>query len=263
MPPEVAVATATATPTLYVASYSPWSERARWALDHHGIAYKQVEHVVMLGEPLLRLRLGRLRGSLSIPVLVDGKRTFLDSVEIARHADVIGHGVPLFPARLDREVDHWIRRSTDLMEAGRSLFLPRLLADPAARRENFPPQIPRALRGILDPVARMGTRFVQRKYRGLEHDPRSAEQIMRGVLDTVRARLATGATSLLEAGFSFADVAMAASLQMVRPVEHPALRLGPATRAAWTHGPLAGEYADVLTWRDNLYADRRPRRAGT
>jgi glutathione S-transferase len=246
--------------TLYVASYSPWSERARWALDHHGIAYKQIEHVIMLGEPLLRLRLGRLRGTLSIPILVDGKRNLLDSVDIARHADSIGKGTPLFPPGAERDVDLWVRRSTDLMEAGRSLYLPRLLADPAARRESFPPQIPGVLRGILDPVARMGTRFVQRKYRGLELDPSSAERTMRGVLDTVRARLASGAESLLDVGFSFGDIALAASLQMVRPVEHPAMQLGAASRAAWTHGPLAGEYPDVLAWRDRLYAEKRPRR---
>ena len=29
--------------TLYALPYSPWlSEKARWALDHHGIAYREV-----------------------------------------------------------------------------------------------------------------------------------------------------------------------------------------------------------------------------
>ena len=247
-------------PTLYVASFSPWSERARWALDHHGIAYRQVEHVVMLGEPLLRLRLRRLTGRLSIPIFVDGKKLLLDSVEIARHADAVGTGAPLFPAGAEREVDLWVRRATDLMEAGRSLLLPKLLADPAARRESFPPQIPAALRGLLDPVARMGTRFVQRKYLGHEQDPAAAERIMRVVLDTARARLASSPT-LLDSGFSFADIALAAALQGLRPVDHPAMQLGPATRAAWTNGVLAGAYPDLLAWRDRLYAERRPARA--
>jgi glutathione S-transferase len=255
--------------TLYVNSSSPWSERARWALDHHGIAYRQVEHLVMLGEPLLRLRLGRLRGGLSMPLFVDAERklTILDSVEIARHADAIdaaGRAAPLFPAGREREVDTWVRRATDLMEAGRSLLLPRLLADRAARREAFPPQIPAPLRGLLDPLARMGTRFVQRKYRGFEQDPATAERTIRATLEGARSRLHGGATTLLEGGFSFADVAFAAALQMVRPVEHPAYPLGPATRAAWTYGPIAGEFADVLAWRDRVYTEHRPRpvRAG-
>jgi glutathione S-transferase len=252
-------AQAAGVPTLYVASYSPWSERARWALDHHGIAYKQVEHVIMLGEPVLRLRLGRLRGQLSIPVLVHGRGRIFDSVDIARWADAVGKGALLFPAGYEREVDHWVRRATDLMEAGRSLLLPRMLADRAARREALPQQIPRLLRGLLDPVARMGTRFVQRKYRGLERDPAAAERTMRGVLGEARERLSARET-MLDVGFSFADIALAASLQMVRPVEHPAVRLGPATRAVWTHGPLAGEYPELLAWRDRVYAQHRPRR---
>jgi glutathione S-transferase len=245
-------------PTLYVNSHSPWSERARWALDHHGVVYRQIEHVIMLGEPLLRLRLGRLRGSLSVPILIDGERVVRDSVEIARHADSIGTAAPLFPAGHERDVSLWVQRSTDLMEAGRSLLLPRLLADSGARRESFPPQIPKLLRGVLDPLARAGTRFLQRKYRGTEHDPDGAERTMHGVLELLRARLGGGALHLLEGGFSFADIAVAAALQMVRPVEHPALALGPHTRAAWTHGRLAGEFADVLAWRDRVYLEQRP-----
>ncbi len=250
------------TPTLHLTSFSPWSERARWALDHHGIQYRREEHVVMLGEPLLRLRLRKLRGKLSIPIYVDGARTFFDSVDIARHADAIGTGTPLFPRGAEREVDRWTTRSNDLLEAGRKLLLPRLLADKAARRESLPKAIPAVLRGLLDPVARTATRFVGKKYAAMANDPAGAERTMRSVLDVVRARLATGATTMLDVGFTFADITIAVSLQGIRPVEHPAIRLGPATRAAWTHGPLAGEYPDLLAWRDKLYAERRPRAAG-
>src|SRR5580658_7746154 len=34
---------------------SPWSERAKWALDHHRLAYTVVEHVPIAGERRLRL----------------------------------------------------------------------------------------------------------------------------------------------------------------------------------------------------------------
>ena len=37
-----------ATPRLVFLSISPWSERARWALDHHGIDYELVAHVPLL-----------------------------------------------------------------------------------------------------------------------------------------------------------------------------------------------------------------------
>jgi glutathione S-transferase len=50
---------------------------------------------------------------------------------------------------------------------------------------------------------------------------------------------------------------MAASLQFVLPVEARYIALGPATRAVWTNPKLAEDYADLLAWRDRLYADHR------
>ena len=42
--------------TLYGLTQSAWTEKARWALEHHGIAYRYHEHVPVLGEVLLRLK---------------------------------------------------------------------------------------------------------------------------------------------------------------------------------------------------------------
>jgi glutathione S-transferase len=246
-----------AVPTLYAASFSPWTERARWALDHQAVPYRQVEHTILLGEPLLRLRTGRLRGGLSIPLLVDGDVKLFDGVDIARWADARGSRAKLFPAGAEKDLGHWVRRATDLMEAGRSLLLPRLLADRAARLEALPAWVPGPLRGLMDPMAVLGTRWVRRKYRDLERHPAAASSTIRGVLGEARARLAA-APFVLDAGFSFADVALAVALQVVRPVEHPAMPLGAAYRAAWTVAPIAGEFPEVLAWRDRLYAERRP-----
>ena len=44
--------------TLHV---SPFSERARWALDHHGIAYRVDPHTPFLGEPRLRRLVAKAR----------------------------------------------------------------------------------------------------------------------------------------------------------------------------------------------------------
>ena len=35
---------------LYSLVYSPWSEKARWALDHHRIAYRRVRYEPVIGE---------------------------------------------------------------------------------------------------------------------------------------------------------------------------------------------------------------------
>jgi glutathione S-transferase len=59
----------------------------------------------------------------------------------------------------------------------------------------------------------------------------------------------------LLSAFSFADVAIAATLQVLRP--HSGADLGPATREAWTNEPLARDFSDLLAWRDAVYAKHR------
>jgi glutathione S-transferase len=46
-------------------------------------------------------------------------------------------------------------------------------------------------------------------------------------------------------------------LQAVVPVAHEFIRLGPASREAWTNPRLAADYADLVAWRDRLYARHR------
>jgi glutathione S-transferase len=239
-------------PTLYAASFSPWTERARWALDHHALPYRKVEHTVLLGEPLVRLKTGKWSGPLSFPIFLDGELRIFDSVDIARHADVCGAGPKLFRPEQGPEIDQWIIRSTDLLEAGRSILMPRLAADRDARRESLPRPL-QAFAPLLDPLTRRAVEHVRRKYHMA--DAHAAERAIRGILEAVRQRLQRSGT-MVEGGFSFADIAVAAAMQMVKPVSHPAMRLGAAQRGAWTQAGLAGEFADVLAWRDRVYRDR-------
>ncbi|MCZ7687620.1 MAG: glutathione S-transferase domain-containing protein [Sandaracinaceae bacterium] len=75
------------TPRLIGLAYSPWSIKAKWALDHHAIPYRYTHHLPMLGEPLLRLRTGRLEGRVSVPLLVTDAGPIEGSFEIARFAE--------------------------------------------------------------------------------------------------------------------------------------------------------------------------------
>src|SRR5580698_1853504 len=78
--------------------YSPWTEKARWALDVRRVLYTFRPYQPILGEPALRLKLGRLRGRVSVPVLtLDDGRVLADSADIARWADGRGEGPRLFP----------------------------------------------------------------------------------------------------------------------------------------------------------------------
>ncbi|MGL1260129.1 hypothetical protein ACSTKG_00040, partial [Vibrio parahaemolyticus] len=67
-------------------------------------------------------------------------------------------------------------------------------------------------------------------------DDERALDVMRTALDDVRAALAGRDTLLPE--FSYADLAVAAAMQVVSPVADRHLRLGPATRRVWEHERL-------------------------
>jgi glutathione S-transferase len=81
-----------------------------------------------------------------------------------------------------------------------------------------------------------------------------AESVLRPALEEIRKARGDRATLLPD--FTFADVAIAASLQAVRP--RARAPFGPGTRAIWENGALASEYADLLAWRDEVYAKHRP-----
>jgi glutathione S-transferase len=60
--------------------------------------------------------------------------------------------------------------------------------------------------------------------------------------------------------FTYADVVMATLLQGVLPVTDAFLGIPSATREVWTEEGLVRDYADLLTWRDELYERHRAAR---
>ena len=242
--------------TLYGLSQSPWSEKARWALEHHAVAYRYHEHVPLLGEVLLRVKArSRPHGTkASVPLLVDGDRALTSSLAIARHADSLGGGKPLFPSGLESEVERWADLSDRIIGAGRVRVLAGLRKSRAAQVEALPPFIPGLLRSAMAPMAITAAMFLGSKY-DVPGDPDAeAERVLRPALEEVRKGLG-GRATLLEA-FTFADAAIAASLQALVPRERAPF--GPATRAVWENVALAREYEDLLAWRDEVYAKHRP-----
>lgn len=241
-------------PILIGLSYSPWTHKARWALAHHHVPIRYFEYTPLAGEPLLRLAARRLRGRVSVPVVLDGRRVVEDSLRIARYAESIGGGAPLFPPDLAPDIERWNEVSERLLEAGRGAVTIRLATDPDALAE----AVPAPLRGLLGPlavpVARLGNRFVQGKYRVGPARLDALGDEMRRCLDVLRAGLAGGRTTLLDAGFTYADVAMAVTLQLLEPADALA-HLGPATRGVWADPALARDYADLLAWRARLLRD--------
>src|SRR5215470_17956798 len=118
--------------TLLHLPYSPWSERARWALDARQVPYRRVTYQPLIGEPRLRLQLRKLRGTVSVPVLFTDRRGVLaDSFDIACFADAHGasNGVRLFPgdADSDAKIARYNQASERALAAGRVLALRRVL----------------------------------------------------------------------------------------------------------------------------------------
>src|SRR5688572_7159844 len=93
-------------------SFSPWSEKARWALDVRRVRYRFRHYQPLIGELELRVRTRRLRGVVTVPLLIDdGGRVYDDSAAIARFADTQGEGPALFPAEHEAAIARFIELS--------------------------------------------------------------------------------------------------------------------------------------------------------
>lgn len=241
--------------TLYGIGQSPWTERARWALDHHRVPYTYHEHVPLLGEALLRRaarRGGRSEGPATVPLLVDDAGTKTSSTAIARHAEAIGEGEPLFPEGLD--VMTWDELSQEMAEVGRAWLLRNLARDKAMQREAVPGFVPGPLRGLLAPGSALAASFLARKHGVLADVDGAVARILVPALERVRGALA-GRDYLAGGRFTWADICIATSLQAVRP--HATFPFGPATASAWANEEVAASAGDLLAWRDRVVAAHR------
>lgn len=229
---------------------SPWTARARWALDHHGLSYRYREHVPFLEELLLRSRAGSLLRPATVPLLVDGATRVMSSGEIARYAETNGRGAPLFPTGGDDVIARVEALSDALLHEARGRVLARVGASAEARRE----AVPRGMPSFTAPTIRLVTAFMAKKYdTGKTSDDAAAER-MRPILEELRERL-SGRDTFLE-GLTYADVTCATALHALTPPAAPHCTWGPGMREAWTHAALAEAFPDLIRYRDGVFARR-------
>jgi glutathione S-transferase len=248
-------------PELLGLPFSPWSEKARWALDARHVAYEDRTYAPLVGEPLLRLKLGKWTGTVTVPVLTDDAGAVMgDSADIARWADAHGEGPVLFPPGLEERVAHFIELSERGLAAGRAMSLPRMLESDDALREMVPKPLRRPLGSLAARMGAFGVRRTLRKYGASAVDRANREAAFVTVLDELRKALeaGSGTPKTLLGQFTFADIAMAQLLAFVEP---PAfgLRIGRASRASFTDAALRERYADLVSWRNALYEAHRPK----
>ena len=254
MPPTSAPAAA---PTFVLLRISPFSERARWALDHHKVPYQPIDHMPVLGEKRLRRLVGPDKPRATVPVLVLPDGTLLtESWDIALHADREGSGTKLIPADKQAEIRTWNDRADAVMATGRALIAEGMQRSTGAIDESLPRGVPGFLRPLLRPVGRYAMGQFGRKYGVSPEDLSARLARMRAPLVQLREALGTAGEYVLGT-FSYADIVMATCIQGVAPVADRFIRLGPETRKVWTQPALAAEFPDLVAWRDRLYEKHR------
>lgn len=241
--------------TLYALDYSPWSERARWALDHHKVPYKFVHHVPMLGEPLLRWRARKSpKPKASVPLLVDDAGAYGDSWDIMLRAEEVGRGAPLFFDRAGCDRIHEMIEPA--LRAGRARVMIKTLDNPRALADSARAVAPAFVTPLLRPVSALGARFLAHKHDARLDSVEARDAELAVVLEGLREEL-RGRRYLLAERFSAADIACAGLLQLVDPIRSDHMPLLPSIRACWASPPLARRFGDLLEWRDELYAQHR------
>jgi glutathione S-transferase len=236
--------------------FSPWTEKARWALDHHGHRYHFRQYQPLVDEPWLRLKTANLTRKATVPVLFASGQVFDDSFAIARWAEQHGRGTPLFPADPHDTIARWNARSERALRAGRALFFTRLSHDRDAQLDHLPAAIPTRLRPLLVPGVRVGIAYLRAKHGVNAAAIDRATNELTQELAGVRKSLTPGRRYLL-GSFSYADITMCVVCQFVRPVADDGMPLTPANRRCWTHQSLAEDFADVIQWRDEVYSRHR------
>ncbi len=239
-------------PRLYSLSYSPWSEKARWALEHHGVNFREVPFLPLLGAPLMRLRMRKLTGQITVPVLMVDDQSICDSYDIARYAERVGAGAPLFPSGKEEEIERWNQLSEQACHAGRALATARVSEDKEALVEAVPPMVPGPFRRSMGEA---GVRYLEQKYQLNERSVQEHRHMARESL-TALSEAIDGRQTIL-GQFSFADIAMAAALQLIWPVGDQEIKLGRNTRRCFTDDELVSEFPQLGRWRDDLYAAHR------
>jgi glutathione S-transferase len=153
-------------------------------------------------------------------------------------------------------ISEWNARSERLLDAGRALATRRTADDPEAQAEALPDFVPAVARRLARPVTAAGVEYFYRKYGAATGTEAERTEAIRNELVALRSALAGGETLLGE--FGYADVAMAVALQFVQPVEGYRPAMKPATRRTFTQPELAREFADLLAWRDAVFARHQP-----
>jgi glutathione S-transferase len=238
------------TPRLVTIPFSHFCEKARWALDRAGVAYREQAHVPLVHRPFSRAA----GGTGSVPVLATGTQTLAQSADILRWADE-GLAEPdrLFPdaPALRAEVDALVADFDGVLGPKARLWCYYHLGrGPEGRGRRADLLVPYAGKGttaIERALLRVGwspaLSLILKAYGCTPERAAKAQARIDATLDAVDARLAAGGPWLCGARFTAADLVFASlAAPLLNPPEHPFPAPDPAR--------LGGEVARrVAQWR--------------
>lgn len=236
---------------LFTLTYSPWSERARWVLLHHRWNFEERRHVPFMGEFALRRAARRWSGKISVPLLVDGDTSVQDSLEIARYVDARGEAEHLLPPEYEASITKLNALAEAVVDAFRGRGIQLVAQDPEFALSFTPPALKRM--PLAAAFSRFGSGLLARKY-GV--DMQGTRERIRDGIATMRAAL--GGRPYVNDRFSYADILIATTLQLMAPVGDRYIAMDPTMQRVWRDDELAREFRDLIQWRDELYARHRP-----
>ena len=255
----------TRSPVLITIPLSHYCEKARWALDRVGMAYREEAHAPLLH----RLATTRYNGG-SVPVLVHGTARLVDSTDILVHADAVGGGDLLYPrdAALRREVDALEEQfDTELGPNTRRWAYAQVLPQGKLIRSLWSQGVPRFEASLIRVITPLVRRLVRGAYRITPESAQRSLERVRSVFRQVDERLRDRRPFLTGERFTAADLTFAAlAAPVLCPAECRAVQpafdaLPAAMREEITRlrGTEAGQFA-LRLFADERDSDGRCRR---
>ena len=197
----------------------------------------------MVGQVSLRLKVRQRNGTVTLPLMNHEGRWYRSSIEIAEFAESASSDISL---GLDQErVLEVNRLADDILELGRVRISHAVAHDPQLQTASLPPFLRWVPGGRA--VARLGVRYMLNTY-PVETDAAALIEATESKLAALDELLA-GKTYFFERP-SFADLAVAVSLQMINPVPAGIVPLDETLHRAWRVESLANQFAALCEWRD-------------
>lgn len=205
----------------------------------------------MIGELSLRGARRVVGQKITAPSMVlDDGRWLTDSWEIALWADSEAQGK--FFRGQHKIIEGLQAHAERFLTLLRPVVLERMAQEPRALEESLPAIFPSILHRPLRLVGAVGVRYLLQKY----ERPTVKKHEVLDLLDCFRKAIRNRET-VLDDGFSYADVLIATALQMIKPAAQAFYPIGDATREAWTLHGYCDDASDLLEWRDHIYASHR------